>query len=206
MDKLTSIRGGHCVCIKANEPDVQAWWNFYNQGREGACVGFGSSRMKSLLDRIRYDASELYHATQARRLRRRGGGVRPRRNGGSRYARRCSCRGRSEPIPTALISTYRWALVGRGDPRSSQPASRDQAGGRAVPQQLGAGLPAHRLDAGQVMERLIREDGEVGHRHGRIDGASEDKDGNWQPRPGHGARRVLGGALSRRGWLHGPSS
>src|SRR4051812_48768315 len=63
--KLTWIRGGHCVCIKANEPDSQAWWNYYNQGREGACVGFGSARMKSLLDRARYDAFELYHATQA---------------------------------------------------------------------------------------------------------------------------------------------
>src|SRR5919198_3144075 len=39
--KLTDIRGGHCVCLEpGGEPDPDEWWDFYDQGREGACVGF----------------------------------------------------------------------------------------------------------------------------------------------------------------------
>src|SRR4051794_38124487 len=63
--KLTKVRGGHCVCLKprgATDPD--AWWSFYNQGREGACVGFGVSRLASHLNRKLYDAFWLYHEAQ----------------------------------------------------------------------------------------------------------------------------------------------
>lgn len=63
------VRGGHCVClepavdpeIKGDEQDADAWWKFYDQGQEGACVGFGTSRMMSLINRHRYDAEWLYH-------------------------------------------------------------------------------------------------------------------------------------------------
>jgi hypothetical protein len=59
--KLTGIRGGHCVCLKPGKrPDIESWWNFYDQGSEGACVGFGSSRMMSLLNRKRFDARWLW--------------------------------------------------------------------------------------------------------------------------------------------------
>ena len=59
---LGSIRGGHCVCMPhATNRDLKSWWIFYNQGREGACVGFGSSRMMSLLNRKRYDARWLWN-------------------------------------------------------------------------------------------------------------------------------------------------
>ncbi len=63
--KLTKIRGGHCVCLKprgTNDPD--AWRNFYDQGSEGACMGFGSSRMMSQLNRKTYDGFWLYHEAQ----------------------------------------------------------------------------------------------------------------------------------------------
>ena len=37
------ILGGHCVCLKPRgHTDPVAWWDFYNQGTEGACVGFGT--------------------------------------------------------------------------------------------------------------------------------------------------------------------
>lgn len=56
-----SIRGGHCFCLKPGQlSDTLAWWNFYDQGEEGACVGFGNSRMMTLLNRIRYDAFWLW--------------------------------------------------------------------------------------------------------------------------------------------------
>jgi hypothetical protein len=62
---LGSIRGGHCVCLKPPSlSDLASWWAFYDQGNEGACVGFGSSRMQTLLNRARYDAPWLYHEAQ----------------------------------------------------------------------------------------------------------------------------------------------
>jgi hypothetical protein len=62
---LGPIRGGHCVCLKARGvSDPVAWWEYYDQGAEGSCVGYGSSRMMSLLNRKRYDARWLYHEAQ----------------------------------------------------------------------------------------------------------------------------------------------
>lgn len=64
--KLGTVRGGHCVCVKAGTlSDPLSWWDFYNQGQEGACVGFGSSRMMSLLNRKRYDARWLWDIAKA---------------------------------------------------------------------------------------------------------------------------------------------
>src|SRR5215216_4461964 len=63
--KRSRPRGGHCVCF-APWPfrDLLAWWLFYNQGREGACVGFGESRAMSLMNRKRYDGRWLYKQAQ----------------------------------------------------------------------------------------------------------------------------------------------
>lgn len=48
---LTKIRGGHCVCLEpGGEPDHTDWQTFYDQGREGACVGFGWSRCMTILN------------------------------------------------------------------------------------------------------------------------------------------------------------
>ena len=63
--KLTKVRGGHCVCLKPQgHTDPDAWWDFYNQGTEGACVGFGISRLTSQLNRKLYDGFWLYHEAQ----------------------------------------------------------------------------------------------------------------------------------------------
>lgn len=67
---LGTVRGGHCVCVPAyttlaGHSDLRAWWEFYDQGAEGACVGFGSSRCMSLLNRRRYNARWLWdHAKE----------------------------------------------------------------------------------------------------------------------------------------------
>lgn len=59
---LGNIRGGHCVCIPHDvKRDLASWYTYYNQGSEGACVGFGSSRMMSLLNRKQYDARWLWN-------------------------------------------------------------------------------------------------------------------------------------------------
>lgn len=60
--KLGSIRGGHCVCLKPRaiprRPDGA--WRFYDQGSEGACVGFGTSQMMSILNEKFYFARWLW--------------------------------------------------------------------------------------------------------------------------------------------------
>jgi hypothetical protein len=46
-EPLGSIRGGHCFCFEPNGSvvlDRRPAQVFYNQGQEGACVGFGNSR------------------------------------------------------------------------------------------------------------------------------------------------------------------
>jgi hypothetical protein len=62
---LGRVRGGHCVCLPAyGFRDTPGWWAFYDQGSEGACVGFGVARMLSHLNRKRYDARDIYRRAQ----------------------------------------------------------------------------------------------------------------------------------------------
>lgn len=62
---LGLIRGGHAICAKpVGLGDAAGWRAFYDQGAEGACVGYAESRMMSLLNRRRYDARWLYHRAQ----------------------------------------------------------------------------------------------------------------------------------------------
>lgn len=61
LGDLGRVRGGHCICARpAQLTDAAGWWPFYDQGQEGACVGYGVSRVASLLNRKRYDAEWLY--------------------------------------------------------------------------------------------------------------------------------------------------
>jgi len=64
---LGYVRGGHAICVQpgdASALDMWLWWKFYDQGSEGACVGFSLSRALSLMNRSRYDARWLYHTAQ----------------------------------------------------------------------------------------------------------------------------------------------
>jgi len=62
---LGRLRGGHAICVKPGVlTDPLSWWDFYDQGNEGACVGFSCSRMMSLLNRVRYAAPWLYKEAQ----------------------------------------------------------------------------------------------------------------------------------------------
>lgn len=66
-DELGPIRGGHCVSTRPpSMTDLVSWWDRYNQGQEGACVGFGTCRAMSLLNRAFYDAPWTYHQAQLR--------------------------------------------------------------------------------------------------------------------------------------------
>jgi hypothetical protein len=58
---LGRIRGGHAYCaVPRHDRDHSSWWTFYDQGYEGACVGFAASRMMTLLNRKRYAARWLW--------------------------------------------------------------------------------------------------------------------------------------------------
>lgn len=62
---LGSVLGGHAICVKpAVLTDPTEWWDFYDQGFEGSCVGFSESRAKSLVDRTRYGGRWLYKEAQ----------------------------------------------------------------------------------------------------------------------------------------------
>lgn len=57
--ELGSVRGGHCVCLKQRgASDYYSWWDYYDQGQEGRCVQFGTSRMMSLLNRKKYEVRQ----------------------------------------------------------------------------------------------------------------------------------------------------
>lgn len=61
------LAGGHCIAAQpVDQPDLEVWWDFYDQGEEGACVGFGLSRVQSLSNRETYHARWLYD--EARKL------------------------------------------------------------------------------------------------------------------------------------------
>lgn len=159
---LTTIRGGHCVCIRASEPDPQSWWHYYDQGNEGACVGFGDARMKSLLDRVRYDAFELYHATQAQGgyVGQEGAYVRDalevlRTRGAVRA-------GRDAPDLASKIAAYRWALSADEVLGVLDLPMATQLGAVPVLNSWGQDYPHTVWMSAEVLERLIKEDGEVG--------------------------------------------
>jgi hypothetical protein len=64
-DDWGHVRGGHAICVKpAALKDSDNWWTRYDQGNEGACVGFAASRMMTLLNRKLYAAGWLYHEAQ----------------------------------------------------------------------------------------------------------------------------------------------
>lgn len=67
-DSLTRIRGGHCVCLEpgGDLSDREEWRAFYDQGREGACVGFGWSRCISILNGDLYAARWLWDRCKER--------------------------------------------------------------------------------------------------------------------------------------------
>jgi hypothetical protein len=60
-----SVRGGHAYCLEPpKRKDHRAYWNWYNQGNEGACVGFAVSRMQTLYNRKKFVAGYVYLAAQ----------------------------------------------------------------------------------------------------------------------------------------------
>lgn len=163
--QLSTPRGGHCVCLlPAKVADLVSWWEFYDQGSEGACCGFGCARGMTLLNRKRYDARALYLTAQpidewddtppgqgtsvrATCEIMRTLGLRPMRGT------------RSLPVnPFEGISAYRWATTGDdwlkslGRPNATEVPLLNSWGRDDYPHIVYAPV--------DVMERLRSEDGE----------------------------------------------
>jgi hypothetical protein len=188
--QLGKIRGGHCVCLEPGDEldgqgkvarllqDSQGWWDFYDQGKEGACVGFGCSRMMSLLNRKRYDARWLWdwakstddwpetnpgddEGTSVRAacdiLRSRGHVTWKRSYAKNDYKKR----DQEEPAPKEGIAVYRWArTVGEVHGVLKSPAN-DRDGAVRILNSWGRGYPHRVWMPDETLQRLIEEDGEV---------------------------------------------
>lgn len=62
---LGSVRGGHAIAQPyRGAGDLEKWYYNYDQGSEGACVGFSLSRAMSWFNRQFYDGFWLYHTAQ----------------------------------------------------------------------------------------------------------------------------------------------
>lgn len=160
--KLSRVRGGHCICVKADETDPTSWWRLYDQGREGACVGFGGARMKSLLDRHAYDGEELYFATQklGGYFGQEGAYVRDmlevlRTRGAVR-------KGRAQPDASSLIGSYRWATSVDEVLAVLDLPLASRLGAIPLLNSWGVAYPHVTWMTCEVLDRLLGEDGEAG--------------------------------------------
>lgn len=170
---LGRLRGGHAICVKPDAlDDFLTWRRFYDQGETGACVGYSSSRMMSLLNRARYDAPWLWERARLRdgdpgnddlEDREQGTTVRAgldvlRRTGHCRIVH-----GRArKPEKREGVSAYRWA--GSVDEvlavlRSPSSERRDAV---ALLNSWGTAYPHVVWLPLGVLDRLLREDGEAG--------------------------------------------
>lgn len=176
---LGTVRGGHCVCIRGKDLDLFSWWDFYDQGSEGACVGFGTSRMMSLLNRKRYYARWLWD--QAKLIDEWSDTVPGDNNGTSVRAaltvlmdrghvywqpkyqgEPVAARDARKPDKRHGIAAYRWAkTVDEVLTVIDNPTARELG---AVPifNSWGRGYPHKVWMPGETLQKLIDDDGEVG--------------------------------------------
>lgn len=160
---LGSIRGGHCICVKSIQPDRPQWYRFYDQGSEGACVGFGISRAQTMRNRVEYDAPWLYH--EARKADEWPGedydGTSV--NAGLKVAKAQGLRRRQsgEVAPADGIDAYRWATSVDEVHQVLQLPVADRLGAVPLVNSWGVYYPHLVWLPDSVLERLLREDGEA---------------------------------------------
>lgn len=164
---LGSIRGGHCVCLQPDMlADLPSWRSFYDQGTEGACVGFGSSRMMTLLNRTRYNARWLWN--QAKAIDEWSDTNPGDDNGTSVRAAMDVLRttghlkaGRTQPTVQAGIVANRWATSVDEVRAALQSPSNDRVGGVCVLNSWGLAYPRRVWLPYETLARLLDEDGEA---------------------------------------------
>lgn len=165
---LGAIRGGHCVVIPSDPAkDLKSWWDFYNQGKQGSCVGYGASRMMSMLNRKRYDARWLWDRaketdewTETNPGDDNGTSVRAalevlRVKGHKRS------RSATEDVQEG-IAAYRWARSANDALFALQNPLYARLGAVPIKNSWGKSYPRTVWLPLETLDRLIQEDGEVG--------------------------------------------
>lgn len=178
-DSLTAVRGGHCVCLEpGGGPDPEERWDFYDQGREGACVGFGWSRCMSILNEQLYAARWLWDRSKERDQW-------PETNPGDDSGTSVRAAGEvltgsghvlwSEPYadddhterddykPEAAegIATFRWAQSVDEVHSALANERADELGAVPILNSWGRNYPHRTWMPDDVLDRLMSEDGEV---------------------------------------------
>lgn len=178
-DSLTEIRGGHCVCLEpGGEPDPDEWWEFYDQGAEGACVGFGWSRCMSILNNELYTARWLWDRSkeidqwpETNPGDDNGTSV---RSAGDILAKPghvdwneehadddATERSTYEPARNNGIRRFRWARSVADVHRVLSNPRADELGAVPFLNSWGTGYPHRTWMPDDVLDRLMKEDGEV---------------------------------------------
>lgn len=195
---LGTIRGGHCVCIEPGDQldpttgkvvrkmqDTAGWYRFYNQGHEGACVGFGSSRMVTLLNRKLYFGRWLWDRAKehdqwpdtnpgdsngtsvnaAMQVLAQMGHVAWKPSyvdmdtdgeGGDAYPRSALA-----PVASEGINTYRWATTVDQVHAAIKSPSSAKAGAVRILNSWGTDYPQRVWMPNETLQKLIDQDGEV---------------------------------------------
>jgi hypothetical protein len=176
---LTHVRGGHCVCLEpGGEPDRAEWQTFYNQGKEGACVGFGWSRCMSILNNDRYAARWLWDQAK---MRDQWPQTNPGDDEGTSVRAAAEVlvaaghvswsepyadddfheRAKYRPVLQEGIKAFRWAKsVDDVHAVLANPAA-DEVGAVPLLNSWGTGYPRRVWMPDDVLDRLMHEDGEI---------------------------------------------
>jgi hypothetical protein len=165
---LGFVEGGHAICVKPGVlTDPVAWWQFYDQGNEGACVGFSESRAMSLMNRTRYGGRWLYKMAQL-------GDEWPGEDYEGTSVRAgfevLRTRGHRRLVNGVLgpekpgdgISAYRWARSVEEVHAAIKMPLADQLGAVPLLNSWGVFYPHIVWLPDSVLERLLNEDGEAG--------------------------------------------
>lgn len=194
---LGTIRGGHCVCLEPGDQldpvtkkivtrlqDTSTWYGFYDQGNEGACVGFGSSRMMTLLNRKQYWARWLWDQAKAtdewpdtnpgddNGTSVRAGldvlanrGHVPWKASYSSLDDQPSDYRQRDQVPAVVaegISVYRWASTVDEVQAALQSPANQRSGAVRILNSWGTGYPQRVWMPNETLQRIIDENGEVG--------------------------------------------
>lgn len=178
--ELGTRRGGHATVLRHRDlTDVEGWWTYYNQGKEGRCVEFSGLRLLSLLNRKRYDITSKWHYHEAQRIDYWAGGsyegANPVYEGTSvdafmqvatkqgvivakKQGRAVGANPASLAQPAEGLSVYRWALNWQ-DVRTVLGVP-DWMPGVPMLNSWGKGYPREVILLDEAGERVLREDGE----------------------------------------------
>jgi hypothetical protein len=160
--------GGHAILADHGQlPDREPWYVFYNQGRQGACVGYSFSRALTQLHRALFDAVHLWNRAKATD---EWGDTNPGDNNGTSLVAAAkilhgegpvlwSRSAEASPSPHLGVGEYRWA-ESAGEVLAALELSAE-FGGVPLLNSWGEDYPRVVWLALGALERLLAEDGEA---------------------------------------------